>query len=404
MMERPDFDDCSYEYRFVQDVIDKVGPRLPGSPEEREAAILIKKEMEDACDGAVSLETFTVHPKASIGFIPVLGYLLIFTGIPLGIFIPLVAIMWVGWWIFFALVQVFKYQGWFDFMFPSRQSQNLHGTLQPATRDYGTTIILNGHLDSSWHSPLFARRPHLSKMKIIYGVAGAGGVILICVIKILIHKHWMIYMPTWIDFLFLLLLPGFIFIARYITWDKEKASPGAMDDLMGIAIMLWLARVFKENPDWNPRNSRIILAAFGSEEAGLKGSEAFVKEHRQDLLAGNVHVICVDGISDFDHFHVVTGDAWLGSSYDGKTCDLAGKAMDDAGIKHDFIKTPAGSTDGASFSRAGIKVVTLAAQDPAPASNYHTRNDTLDNIDKRAVVKMKEVVFNLVHEIDGLHG
>ncbi|NMC07291.1 MAG: Zn-dependent exopeptidase M28 [Candidatus Lokiarchaeota archaeon] len=384
------------EMAFIRDVIQKIGPRLPGSPEERRAAELLKEDLSRITGSPAVLEEFTCATKASIGFIPVLGYLLMLVVVPMSFFMPLVTGLLVGWFLIFAVIQIFKYLAWFDVFFPKNRSQNVVSVVEPLSGNVAATIVACAHVDSSWHSPIIFKNPRLARPKLIYGVASAVIYGLILLVRGVLSPTIVATSWDWWNLLVIPFVPGFYFVSRYITWKKADASPGAMDDLGGIAVIRWLASYFREHPDAVPADCRVVYALFGCEEAGLKGSHAFVEKHAGDLLAGACSVILVDGVSDFDYFHVVKGDAWLGTNYDPGLVAMASEVMTVLGIKHDIIKNPEGSTDGASFSRAGIKVVALAAQDTGPASNYHTKGDVPERMDTRVVVLMKKILLELV--------
>nr|MDO8088812.1 M28 family peptidase [Candidatus Sigynarchaeum springense] len=393
-------EDPEPELAFIAGIIKKVGPRLPGSAEERHAAEILKEDISRVAGAPAVIEEFTCATKASIGFIPVLGYSLLFVVGPLSFVFPLITGLAIGFFLFFALVQIFKYLAWFDVIFPKSRSQNVITTVEPRSGKVKSTIVLCAHIDSSWHSSLIYKTPGQARPKLITGIISAAVFGLIQLVRgimefpALIASGW-----NWWNLAVIPFLPGFYFIFQYLSWNKKVASPGAMDDLAGIAIARWLAGHFRAHPELAPADCRLVYAFVGCEEAGLKGSQAFVAKHRDGLLAGNCSVIILDGISDFDYFHVVKGDAWLGTNYDPRLVAMADEVMTSLGIKHDVIKNPEGSTDGASFSRAGIRVVGIAAQDPGPASNYHTMGDVPERIDKRVVVLMKKIVLELVNRI-----
>ncbi|MEX2683906.1 MAG: M28 family metallopeptidase [Candidatus Sigynarchaeota archaeon] len=392
------------EIEFIADIIKKVGPRLPGSKEERAAAEMIKEEFSKVTGSPAILEEFTCATKASIGFIPVLGYLLLFVAAPLSFFLPLVTGIFIGGFLFFALVQIFKYWAWFDVLFPRSRSQNVYSIVEPRSGNVKATVVVCAHVDSSWHSPIIFKVPRLARPLLIYGIVGVVIFGLIQLVRGAMAPAIVLNGWDWWNLAVIPFLPGFFSISQYITWNKKIASPGAMDDLAGVAIARWLARYYARHPDRAPVDCRLVYLAVGCEEAGLKGSQAFVARHRDELLAGNCNVIIVDGLSDFDFIHVVKGDAWLGTNYDPGLVALADEVMTSLGIKHDVIKNPEGSTDGASFSRAGIKVVAIAAQDPGPANNYHTRGDVPGRIDKRVIGAMKKTLLGLVDRIAATSG
>src|SRR5690606_3041326 len=56
--------------------------------------------------------------------------------------------------------------------------------------------------------------------------------------------------------------------------DRGRIRPGADDNATGVAVLLELARIWRE-PAARPRVG-VVLAAFGAEEIGLLGSAAWV--------------------------------------------------------------------------------------------------------------------------------
>ena len=48
-------------------------------------------------------------------------------------------------------------------------------------------------------------------------------------------------------------------------------------------------------------------------------------------------------------------------------------------------KPTPGATDAAAVTQSGMKAVSIAAMDPAPARYYHTRLDTADNLDIKTI-------------------
>ncbi|MHA1731326.1 MAG: M28 family metallopeptidase [Promethearchaeota archaeon] len=397
---------ASYELGLISRVIEATGPRLPTSPEERRAAEMVRDEFSRVTGREAVLEEFTCHPYASIGFIPVLGYILLLVLTPLYLFAPLYAFVGAIFLFTFAIVQIFRYRGWFDFLFPKGTSQNVYAVVEPPSGRVDFTLVINGHVDSSWHTRPFAKNPGRAAAKLTYAVLSGVVILVLALVNALSGTSVLNWGasggPHWTHWLYLSLVglvPGFVILASYMTWDKERASPGAMDDLSGVAVAAGVVRHLLSNPGEYPENCRLVLAAFGSEEAGLKGSHAFVEAHRDDLLSGDAWVLIVDGVCDYDHFLVIDGDAWLGTNYDDDFCTLAEEAYKAAGVEYKRMKNPAGATDGASFARAGIRTVAMVAQDPTPSDNYHTCKDTVERLDPRTIVKMREVCLELVSRV-----
>ena len=59
--------------------------------------------------------------------------------------------------------------------------------------------------------------------------------------------------------------------------------------------------------------------------------------------------------------------------------------------------------DSTAFAKAGIKTITLNAQDPRPTDYYHTTNDGMDNLNIDTLEKGFDVVVELIRLIDNKH-
>lgn len=101
-------------------------------------------------------------------------------------------------------------------------------------------------------------------------------------------------------------LPGVLISAHY---DSVPVSPGASDDGLGTATVLETARALAEGP--RPRRSVVALLVDG-EEAGLLGSDAFVRNHplaRTVRTTVNVDARGSHGPSQM--FETSRGNDWL---------------------------------------------------------------------------------------------
>ena len=103
-------------FDFCKVIIDKHGPRLPGSAEEKAAQKDIAAIMENATGVKPKVEKFMLAPRASIGAIPYLGYAG-FVALALYYIHPIPAFIVSLCTLLFAVVQVFTYKGWFDRFF-----------------------------------------------------------------------------------------------------------------------------------------------------------------------------------------------------------------------------------------------------------------------------------------------
>jgi hypothetical protein len=389
------------EISFIDTIIKQFGPRPPGSEAESRTADYLVQDFSQIGGKPAQTETFRFAPLASIASIPVLGYALLFVAVPLYFFAPIACMIWLLFLLFFAIMQIFRYTGVFDFLYPKATGKNVFTYQDPPTGDVKYTIFLTAHMDSSWNWNLAMKNPLRMWIKVPYGIISGVILLVLALVQELGNRGLISWWSPWFHLLLLPLLPGFYFLSRYLSWGRDGASPGALDNLSGIAVTRYIYHYLLTHQDHWPTGVRIGLVVFGAEEASLKGSTAFYQQHHLDLLQ-HTWILNLDSIGDWDQFHVIDGDIWLGANYDNVVCDMAQKSMQEEGVlPADRIKNPVGGTDAASFAKRdpSIRVATLIAQNPIATDYYHTRNDLVDRLDPRALEKMYAVLLRLIGKI-----
>lgn len=409
------YSDAAYE--MINDISENIGSRLPGSEEEAQLASQLEDKIKDI-GLTPKKERFIVAPRASIGGIPYIGWAGIIACLMLYFeqIAPLAFAICLACWIF-LVVQVVLYKGWFDFLFHQEISHNVYTELLPEDGKYDYTIMLSAHMDTSWNWKHSAKNPNTMVFKMVYGVIAMLTVtacsLTMTILSLLVRydANWLAtQMPTDIanieNFFFAMrfvpiaCIPGLFFVTMWCDKNKKTASPGAMDNLSGISINYQILKYFKENPDKMPKNCRIIDGNLGSEEAGLKGSIAFIEAHKGEEILENLYNINVDSIADKDYFQVIRGDAWQLTNFDKELEGFFIDAMKEAGIeKPGDIKNPVGGCDSTPFCKAGIKTITFAAQNPIATNYYHTYRDVASRFDADTVHTGMEVILNVIDKI-----
>lgn len=400
---------AKFIFDFCKTIIDKHGPRLPGSEEEKAAQADIAKIMENATGVKPTVEKFKLAPRASIGAIPYLGYAG-FAALALYYIHPIPAFIVSLCTLLFAVVQVFTYKGWFDRFFKQEESCNVYSVME-GKGEIDHTIVFSGHADSSWLWQMAAKNPKTMILRTVLGVVGVVSIIIGSLLRF-IFDMWSVVKPEEMAtalYLFLLITPllfvyGLYSLCIYLSHDKKKASPGAMDNLTGVGASILMGKYFKENPDKLPDNCRIIIASLGSEEAGLKGSEAFMKAHAGDeKLLVNPYFFNIDSLRDYEHFNAVKGDSWLMSKFDDDMKNMLVKAFENAGVKPNIIVNPVGGCDSTPICRAGYKTITFAAQKPDVTDYYHTYRDTCDGLNMNTLEKSVDIILDVTEQIHEHH-
>lgn len=398
---------AEFVYGFAKKVIDETGPRLPGSEEEARGAEIIAEEMEQATGNKAVVEKFKLAPLASIASIPCLGWAGFIAGV-LYFVSPVAALVLSAGALLYGIAQIFTYSGIFDCFWKQHTSQNVYSEVLPADGEYDYTIMFSGHNDSSWLWKHSLKNPKTAILKTALGIVGILALIVVSAIRV--AKGNLLFWQTEFSagavacaVIAGLTLISSALLGNYLTWNKKVASPGAMDNLTGVGFSIFLAKYFRENPDKMPARCRIICAGLGSEEAGLKGSDAFVKAHGKEEWLKSTYVINLDSIRDFDHFNVVKGDLWLFSHFDKDMIEAAKESMKDAGHEPGVMVNPIGGCDSTPFCRAGVKTVTMIAQDPNITDYYHTSKDTYQNLDMRTLEDFTEALVAMTGRVAEIH-
>ena len=417
---------------IVKYASEKVGSRLPGSKGEREYAKYMGEKLREI-GIEPKTEEFGVAPRSGIGGLPYAGwYGLIASGLIyfalhnyyIWFGMALAGICMVLWLVF----SCFLYKPWFDMFFKQKVSQNVYGELTPEDGKYDYTIILSGHTDTSWnwkHSENASRHKDKPIYGLIttYGKVGFGAVCVFFLVGLSVAMAT-IYTGLYFDaswayiaassdalnkliialhFLPLLTAIGSCFVIMWNDPDEETASRGAMDNATGCALSYAVIKYFKENPDKMPKNCRIVDCNVGSEEAGLRGSMAFVRDHKNDDLTQNAWNINIDSVADKDYFEVVIKDDWQGCRFDTDMEKMFKDTFNEMGIEsktNGCIHNPVGGCDSTPMTRAGIKSVTFAAQNPMLTYYYHTFHDMPDRFEMEPTVGLGfDVVLSVIDKI-----
>ena len=144
-------------------------------------------------------------------------------------------------------------------------------------------------------------------------------------------------------------------------YDSVPEGPGANDNASGTASMLEIARV--------RATDGLCAIAFGSEETGLNGSQAFVRDHSPK---GAVFMVNFDMMGRIER-PIVVGDRDLTQRIMGIIKQLPNQPLKPG------VFPPFASSDHVSFSSVGVPAVTITAGDD---DNMHTPKDNADGIQK----------------------
>lgn len=163
-------------------------------------------------------------------------------------------------------------------------------------------------------------------------------------------------------------------------------TPGANDNASGTATMMEIARVLsKEKLAYD-----IKFIAFGAEEIGLVGSYNYVSSLNKKELDNIVAMINLDMVGVGDTIGVMT----VKNDTESFVADLAEDYVKTFG--HHYERRTSNASDHVPFEEAGIPVVFL---DYGPDPYYHTKEDSLDKIQKENLYNMCTLVTTLTYDM-----
>lgn len=186
-------------------------------------------------------------------------------------------------------------------------------------------------------------------------------------------------------------VPGTTFPDEYIAigahYDSVEFSSGVWDNGAGVVMILELLRYFKEHPP--KRTLKFIF--FGAEEIGLRGSDAYLRAHPQDVdkfvfmfnadVGGNIigsNTVMTTAVEDLDGYVKTL------ANQEGFPCTVVQDVM---------------SSDSAMFNDFGIPSLAFGRYCPHGAGFMHTRYDMISLLSPEAFTPMTEFLLTIAERM-----
>jgi hypothetical protein len=364
---------------LTQKIIDCTGPRLAGTESSKQAADMLKSEMEGFTDKS-EVEEFDLYQGAFLGWIKILV---------ISYFLS-VALIWFNYSaIAFALavlsililvLQFFFYLPIIDKLFPKRKGYNVVGFIEPKN-EVKKQIIISGHHDSAKVFNFFIHQPKLYNLRVTGSI---GLVIFLLVISIPLE---FIEGTTISLILKILMTIGLLLIVQMWFFASKKGTPGAGDNLIASTMALEIGRYYSNN---RLKNTRIIIASFDAEEEGLRGARAFAKKHSQYFKEIPTTLLNTDCAYNLDDLFFLTSDINGTVQLDKDLAEALVEISKSSG--YNCLSKPiaflTGGTDAGEIAKIGVKATTLIGMpwsNNSRSSVYHTPNDTLDHVQPEVI-------------------
>lgn len=403
--------DAQYALDIVREICTKVGPGLPGTPQEQGRAEIIKEHLISQLGAEhVRIEEFTFAPGAAL-YGPLLSGILMIVAVLLNVsfghftgfisWITSITALLIS--IIVPMLFILEFLYGFEFVDPlykQKQSWNVIGSLRkPGTKNVKRLLMISGHHDSApentWMRLLGFGQLALS---IIYFL----GFIVMLVVSVMqltgliISNTELIHYGTlgWVLIVFPM-LPAVIY-ALFLNRGMKNGGtvPGAADNLSASAVVVAMCRFLVKNPSYIPADTEIRFISFGSEEAGLRGSRRYVKRHLDELKQLDARLLNYEMIvhPEIDILARDINGTVLNSDEMVKSVVTAAER---ANVPHRVKSGSLGViTDSGIFSRAGFKATALLPT--KIPTYYHQRWDTPDKVTIEPLINALKITLEWI--------
>ncbi|MGI6773391.1 MAG: M20/M25/M40 family metallo-hydrolase [Acutalibacteraceae bacterium] len=378
--------------------------RSPGSASEKKAQEYFVKELEPLADEVIS-ETFTLHPKGFMGFIPIVSVMMFVSTILFFLqrYFELPAVPYIT--VVLALISVamflfefLLYREFVDFLFPKAESVNVYA-VRKAKNEPTRRIIFGGHADAA-HEWTYSLHGQIKTLAPVIG----GGILSTFAFTIINIVYLATGKPALTDgawnvvsWVLLVTLVFYFALLFFINW--RVIVDGANDNLSACFASIGILREMVKN-DFRYDNTEVGVIITGSEEAGLRGALAFGKKHADELNKIETVIIPLETLREVKHLAIYKLDQTGTVRNDEKVAQLLKKAGKNVGIDLPYADIYPGSTDAAGFTRTGIRSCGLGGVDHNPQTYYHTRFDSYDNIGLDCIEKTLEICVEAANIFD----
>jgi len=412
---KPDENDAKYALDFVKRICMQVGPGLPGTPQERERADIIKEELQSYLgQGDVIVEEFAFTPGSfldSYRISAVFTLIASILSILLGIIDPIASLGIAITALVFALIAVIVFVIEFFFslelidpLFNKKKSINVIGKLRkPQTTEVKRLLILSGHHDSAWENNWLRLHRHGFFIATATWMAGLIAMPALAVIQlacIITGNGGLVYAGVleW-PLLAYPIVPSAILSLFFVTGRKNGGNvPGAADNLSACAAVVAMCRFLVRNSEHIPADTEIRFVTFGSEEAGLRGSRRYVESHLEELKRLDARVLNLETIS-YRTINILSSELNGTQKNSPEIIKSAASAADRAGVPYRVRPAILGEAgDAGPFSRAGIKAVTLLGlkMPEQMLAFYHQKQDRPEVLGIEPLLNVLRVSFEWV--------
>ncbi|MHA1674457.1 MAG: M28 family metallopeptidase [Promethearchaeota archaeon] len=394
--------DAKNALKFTEDIIKQTGPRLTGDPSNALGVNLIKDKFDPICD-EVQKESFSVHPKAFLGYIRLIVSLYVVSTVFIWVNLPLLAGILITVGLSALVFEFFLYYEYVDAFWVKKTGTNVVGIIEPE-KEVKQQILISGHHDSAFVFNFLIHQPKLYSFRLFGGIGSAA-------LLWIFSWIWSIFQaitnrnPNWAIVFKIFTLVSLLIVLQMWFFRGNEGTPGAGDNLISVGIAheigKKIAKMKKEGKGLD--HTRIMICSWDAEEAGLRGARAYAKKHKEELTqipTYNFNIDCPYTLADlFFLTSDINGSVKLSTKM-AKECEEIAHSMNYPAT-HKPIAFLLGGTDAAELAKIGVEATTLMAMpwgNSERAAEYHTPDDTVDAIEPEVVEAALNIVWGYIEK------
>lgn len=388
-------------------LIGEFGGRRTGSSSCKKCADKISKRLSEYCD-FTSKQEFK-HKGLAFGlWIQYIAYIYLISLVLLLVGAPFLSLFTNIFFIYYVYREFIVYKPLFEKNIKDTDGINIHGIIEPE-EEVKPTILFSSHHDSA---PLLNKNRgdkgyfiNVELPIVLFGTSCVMSLVQI-IVELLTKRLFHIGFPPITSLvIILLLLLATPIVYKIRNYYSQESSPGAGDNLISSSILIQLSRYFswRKKRKEGLKNTRLIFASFDAEEVGLRGSSVWFEKY--EALLENAVQLNFDCIYNSEELVFIDSDVNGMMPLSKELAQQCVKLANAMGYEAKNHPLPffSGATDAASGYRANIKACSLMAIDFESGiknSYFHTKDDTVDKIDEKAVEKAIAIAIKLSKTID----
>jgi hypothetical protein len=188
-------------------------------------------------------------------------------------------------------------------------------------------------------------------------------------------------------------------VVTFADIGRHGSVPGANDNLSGVAGLVELARMLRDDP---PEGLRVLLVSCGSEESLQEGVRALAARRFGDLPRDRTWFLNLESTGSPELVPLESEGTLTMRDYDHELTDLVCDCAEELGTPLRRGSRSWTSTDGCVPLRAGFPTATLVSLTPwKMIANYHWSTDVPENVDYGTVARATAVAERVVRRLAG---